>query len=81
MTNTPVLGASPVTFISEKTQAGRQYQVPLSALSFDTTGSIHASVTAWITSNSIDTAVDGPMLTTLVDNMVKQGLLFPPPPT
>ena len=33
-----VKGASPVTFISEDTQPGKQYQIPLPLLSFDATG-------------------------------------------
>jgi hypothetical protein len=72
-----VIGASPITFISEDNQAGKQFQVPLSVLSFDSTGTtIDPSVWAgWAGLSSNDQG----LLTALVVSLVKQGFLTKPP--
>jgi hypothetical protein len=76
MAGTPVTGASPVTFISEDTQAGKQYQIPLSLLSFDATGAIDAS--AWTPHGSLS-AKDVALLKSLFASLVAQRFLTKPP--
>jgi hypothetical protein len=74
-----VIGASPVTFISENAQPGKQFQVPLSRLTIDpATGTIDPK--QWLddnnfTSNSPDRSVLGNLLLSLVN----QGFLTKPP--
>jgi hypothetical protein len=73
-----VIGASPVSFISEDptTNHGKQYQIPLSLLSFDTSGTI--VTTGWSEYGSLEPA-DKTLVTTLLASLVSQGLLTKPP--
>ena len=70
-----VKGASPVTFISEHTQAGKQYQIPLSRLTFDDTGTIDSS--DWQTDNGIN-GNDKDLLSKLLQSLASQGFLTKP---
>ena len=76
MTTTPVIGASPVTFISEATQPGLQYQVPLSALSFDANNSIDASADTWSAANA---ASDATLLKDILHDLINRGVIWPQP--
>ena len=69
-----VLGAAPITFISESTSTpGKQYQIPLSLLTIGTNGVIDPSSWPGFTS------ADKPLVTALLASMVSQGLLTKPP--
>jgi 2-keto-3-deoxy-6-phosphogluconate aldolase len=72
-----VIGASPVTFISEDTTGnhGKQYQVPLSQLTIGSTGAIDPST--WPDYASL-AAADQTLLTNLLKQLVAQGLLTKP---
>jgi hypothetical protein len=77
MATIPVIGASPITFISEDTQAGKQFQVPLSVLSFDPTGTtIDPSV--WTGWGSVSQK-DQDLLKALIASMISNGFLTKPP--
>ena len=73
-----VIGASPVTFISEDTanNHGKQYQVPLSQLTIGSTGAIDPS--AWPEYASL-AKTDQTVLTNLLKTLVAAGLLVKPP--
>ncbi len=73
-----VIGASPVTFISEDTQPGKQYQVPLSRLTIDpTTGTIDTS--HWLSDSQIAAnSADARVLKGLLLSLLSQGFLTKP---
>ena len=73
----PVIGASPVTFISEDptTNHGTQYQVPLSLLTYDTDPVKFAS--SWSGYSGLATA-DQTLLQNLLPSLYAQGLLKQP---
>jgi hypothetical protein len=72
-----VLGASPVNFISESTEAGAQFQIPLSLLQYDpSTGVIDSS--GWTPPKALD-ANDKALLTTLLANLLAVGVVWPAP--
>jgi len=74
-----VIGASPVTFISEDTEPGRQYQVPLSLLSFNSsTGKIDPPVN-WPNQNGPLKTNDGKVLQEMLNCLASQGFLTKPP--
>lgn len=72
-----VIGASPVTFISEDKTGnnGKQYQIPLSELSFKSDGSIDAAT--WSGHVSLAGA-DPTLLKNLLASLVARGLLIKP---
>ena len=68
-----VVGASPVTFISEDTEAGTQFQIPLALLTVSS-GVVDAS--GWTPSASLkpnDTA----LLKTLLADLLARGVIAP----
>lgn len=73
-----VIGASPVTFVSEDTAGnhGKQYQVPLSLLTIGSTGTIDPST--WPEYAGL-AAGDQTLLTNLLKSLVSRGLLTKPP--
>jgi hypothetical protein len=73
-----VIGASPVSFISEdpSTNHGKQYQIPLALLTIGNTGTIDPST--WPEYAGLATA-DQTLVTKLLGNLVRQGLLTAPP--
>jgi hypothetical protein len=73
-----VIGASPVSFISEDLASnhGKQYQIPLALLTIGNTGTIDAS--KWPGYASLATS-DKTLVTKLLGNLVRQGLLTAPP--
>ena len=79
MAGTPVFGASPVTFVSEDTSgagAGVQYQVPLSALSISTTGTVDR--TAWTAPSGVS-ATDLTNLDGILKDLLARGVIWPKP--
>jgi len=73
-----VTGASPVSFISEDTEPGKQYQVPLSLLSFNaSTGQIDPP-SAWPDASNPLKPNDGKVLQALLNSLVSRGLLVKP---
>jgi len=72
-----VIGASPVTFISEDatTNHGKQYQIPLSLLTIGSTGTIDPS--AWPEFAGL-AATDQTLVTNLLASLVSQSLLTAP---
>ena len=68
-----VIGASPVTFVSENTSPGTQYQIPLFYLSFSA-GAISAA--AWPEWSSL--SADHTLITNLLTTLVSRNLLTPP---
>ena len=75
----PVIGASPVTFISEDTTTsnhGIQYQVPLSQLTYDPDASKFAG--SWSGYSGLATS-DQTLLQNLLKSLYAQGLLKQPP--
>ncbi len=71
-----VLGASPVTFISESTAPGKQYQIPLSAITI--TNGV-ATCTAWITAVGLTGNDESNLVPALLKSLVAQGLIIAPP--
>jgi hypothetical protein len=73
-----VIGASPVSFISEDptTNHGKQYQIPLALLTIGNTGSIDP--TTWPDYSGLATA-DQTLVKNLLNSLVSQGLLTAPP--
>lgn len=78
MANIPVLGASPVSFVSEDTggsDTGVQYQVPLAALTIDpTTGKVDPS--AWTAPSGV-TATDLTNLDAILADLLARGVIWP----
>ena len=72
-----VIGASPITFISEDTEPGKQYQVPLSLLSFNASGLIDLP-TNWPAANNPLKPNDAKLLKAVLTGMVGQRFLLPP---
>jgi hypothetical protein len=74
-----VIGASPVSFISEDTTTnhGKQYQIPLALLTIGSNGVIDPS-SSWPEYASL-AAADKTLLTHLLASLVSQGLLVAPP--
>ncbi len=80
MTGKPVVGASPVTFISEDTGgsgAGVQYQVPLSALLIAANGTVDRS--GWTHPAGVS-ATDLTNLDAILANLLARGVISPAPP-
>ena len=72
-----VRGASPVSFISESTEVGAQFQIPLSLLQYDTsTGAIDSS--AWKPPKVL-TGNDIALLPALLANLLALGVIAPAP--
>jgi hypothetical protein len=73
-----VIGASPVTFISEDTATnhGTQYQVPLSQLTYDADPTKFAG--SWSGYGNL-AATDQTLLQNLLKSLYAQGLLKQPP--
>jgi len=73
-----VIGASPVTFISEDTttgpNAGTQYQIPLPLISYDSTQTPPVILTAWTSGTTIATS-DVLLAQVLIQNMISRSLL------
>ncbi len=72
----PVLGASPVTFISESTAPGKEFQIPLSAI---TIASGVATCTAWMTAVGLSGTDENNLVPALLKALVAQGLIVAPP--
>lgn len=72
-----VIGASPVSFISEDaaTNHGKQYQIPLSLLTIGSTGTIDPST--WPEFAGL-AATDQTLVTNLLASLVSQSLLTVP---
>jgi hypothetical protein len=71
-----VIGASPVTFISETTSPGKQFQIPLFEITI--AGGV-AGAAAWITNVGI-TGNDATVLVPgLLASLLNQGLIAAPP--
>ena len=68
-----VIGAGPVTFVSENASPGTQYQIPLFYLSFSS-GAI--SATAWPEWGSL--SADHTLITNILSAMANRNLLTPP---
>ena len=69
-----VIGAGPVTFVSENTSPGTQYQIPLFYISFGATG-INAA--AWPEWGSL--TADHTLIGNILTAMANRNLLTPPP--
>ena len=72
-----VIGATPVSFVSESTQPGKQYWIPLSAISISN-GT--ASAGGWVSAVGLtgaDAASDG-VVAKLLASWVAQGLIVAP---
>ena len=69
-----VTGAAPVTFISEEvgTNAGKQYQIPLHALTVNASNQIEA--TTWA-GNAGVTGTDLSLVKALITSLTQQGFL------
>ena len=74
-----VIGASPVSFISEDptTNHGKQYQIPLALLTIGSNGTIDPS-SSWPEFAHLASA-DQTLVTNLLASLVSQGLLAAPP--
>jgi len=72
----PVVGASPVTFISESTSPGKQYQIPLSQITI-TSGT--ASAAAWMTAVGLSGTDEATLVPALLASLLQQGLIAVPP--
>jgi hypothetical protein len=74
-----LIGASPVTFISEDTShdAGTQYQIPLPLIGYDPTSSTPITLN-WNAPTGF-TSTDTSLAVTLIQNLVTAGLLTTPP--
>jgi hypothetical protein len=78
MATLQVLGTAPVTFIGEdSTSIGHQYQIPLMALEYDpSTGEIDAKNWEPVSKGTLP-AEDGKVLTSLLADLLKRGVLTP----
>jgi hypothetical protein len=74
----PVIGASPVTFISEDTEPGKQYQMPLSLLSFNSSTGLIDPPSGWPEAVNPLKPNDVKVLQTLLNSMASQGFLVKP---
>ena len=75
MTALPVTGASPVTFVSEDIsadQAGTQYQIPLSLITYDSSQTQPVTVAEW---PSGITGTDQTLAETIIASLVSLGVL------
>jgi hypothetical protein len=74
-----VIGASPVSFISEdpNNNHGKQYQIPLALLTIGSDGTIDPS-TSWPEYTHL-AAADQTLVTNLLASLVSRGLLTAPP--
>jgi hypothetical protein len=74
MTTQYVAGAAPVTFISEDVggNAGKQYQIPLSALAVNSSNQIDPST--WASDASLS-STDTALVTALISSLTQQGFL------
>ena len=70
-----VTGASPVSFVSESTNPGKQYFIPLSAI---TIANGAATATGWISATSLN-ATDGTLVGKVLATWLAQGLIATPP--
>jgi hypothetical protein len=70
-----VKGASPVTFISESTNPGKQYQIPLSAITI-TNGT--ADCPAWYTATGVGGTDQSAVVPALLKSLVAHGLITSP---
>ena len=70
-----VTGAAPITFISEDSSdnIGKQYQIPLAALSVDTT-TLLIDATTWF-SNAGMSSANQKLVTNLIASLLQQGFL------
>jgi len=71
-----VVGASPVTFISESTNPGKQYQIPLWEITI-TSGV--ASAATWMTAVGLSGTDESTLVPTLLAGLLHQGLIAVPP--
>lgn len=72
---TTVLGASPVTFISEDTEPGTQFQIPLTALTVTSAGAVDAG--AWTPPNvSALSANDAKVVAAVLTDLQARGVLW-----
>jgi hypothetical protein len=71
----PVVGASPVTFISETTAPGKQYQIPLSAITI--TNGV-ATCQPWITAVGVTGKDQSDLIPALFRSLVAHGLITAP---
>lgn len=69
-----VKGASPVTFISESTNAGKQYQIPLSAI---TISNGTADCSAWIATTGVSGVDKTAVVPAVLSSLVASGLITP----
>jgi hypothetical protein len=73
-----VIGASPVTIISEDTKtpnAGLQYQIPLSLISIDDKGEADLSQWPLYSKLQSDTSEDEKLIANYVNSLISRGLL------
>jgi hypothetical protein len=70
-----VIGASPVTFISETTHPGKQYQIPLSQITI-TNGVADAAT--WMTAVGVTGNDHDKLVPALLKALVAQGLITKP---
>jgi hypothetical protein len=68
----PVVGASPVTFISESTAPGKQYQIPLSAI---TIANGVATCDPWIAAVGVTEPDKSGLIPALLKTLVAHGLI------
>ena len=74
-----VIGASPVTFVSEDTEPGTQYQVPLSLLSFNSSTGLIDPPSGWPEANNPLKPNDVKVLQTVLNSMASLNFLVKPP--
>ena len=73
MAAVPVTGAAPVTFISEDTQPGKQFQIPLAVLKISN-GTVDAS--GWSPPAALKTN-DKAILKSLLADLLARGVIAP----
>ncbi|WP_157083196.1 hypothetical protein [Novosphingobium lentum] len=80
MAATPVIGLSPVTFLSEDANTvGSQFQIPLAVLKFDSKGVIDPSDWPPVKAKKLGTK-DSKLLPLLLADLLKRGILSAPSP-
>ena len=74
-----VVGASPVTFISESTpgSTGKQYQIPLADITI--TGGVASASAAWLGASGLSGADTTTLIPALLAGLLHQGLIAVPP--